>query len=339
MTEAGKTQENGNKPTRLFGGVERLLQFGDIVIEKMKIVGDLFFAAHGRGEDDDLGSGFAGHGLGRLEVEIGLDDDDLDALALHQLDELEGVLGAGGNAGARLDVARDVEVEVAGEIGPGAVVGDDLAAGVGVHLGFPLLRGLVQALLERGVTLGEIVRVGRTHLGELVLDALSDAESVFRVEPVMGIALGMDVAFGAGDDASGNFEDAGEARGVEIALRAGLDARIAGLGDERRQPSDFQLEADDDEKVGFAELEEKTGLGFDEVRILIAAGNGFHIHAVAADFLDDGGEIGGGRDDPGFGGRGSAWRERRSSRNERERNEGGAETNCDKLVRAVHGVS
>jgi hypothetical protein len=36
---------------------------------------------------------------------------------------------------------------------------------------------------------------------------------------------------------------------------ADLNPRIAGLGDERREPADFEFEPDDDEQFGLGELE------------------------------------------------------------------------------------
>jgi len=80
------------------------------------------------------------------------------------------------------------------------------------------------------------------------------------------------------------------------------------LGDERGQPADFQLKSDDDEQVGALEFEEETGLGIDEVRILIATSDGFALDFIAADFLGQGGEVAGGGHDLDFSGGGARGR-------------------------------
>ena len=86
-------------------------------------------------------------------------------------------------------------------------------------------------------------------------------------------------------------------RRVEIAVRARLDLRVAALLDQRRQPADLQLAADDDQQVGLLQLEDEARLGFDEVRILIAARDRLDGDAVAADLARNRREILGGRDD------------------------------------------
>src|SRR5713101_5500706 len=94
-----------------------------------------------------------------------------------------------------------------GEIGPRAVIGDDFAADVGLHLRLPLLVGLLEALLKGIIALGKIGGIIGAHLAELVLDALGDAQAVVRVQPVVRVPERMNVAFRAGYMASGDFED------------------------------------------------------------------------------------------------------------------------------------
>ena len=82
---------------------------------------------------------------------------------------------------------------------------------------------------------------------------------------------------------------------------------VAALRDQWRQPADFQLQAHIDQQVGLAQLEQEAGLGFDEVRILIALGHRFYVDRVAADFLGQGGHVGGRGDDVQFLGRRKRW--------------------------------
>ena len=58
-----------------------------------------------------------------------------------------------------------------------------------------------------------------------------------------------------------------------------------------------QLAADDDQQLSLVQLQHETRLGFDEVRILIAAGERFDRDFVATDFADNRGQVGGGRND------------------------------------------
>src|SRR5216683_370924 len=308
-------------------GVERLLELADVVIEKLKVIGDFFFSPDRWRQNENLAASFAADGIGSLKVEVWLDHNHLDVFLLHLPDEFDGVLRTRRDARAGLDVTDHVEVEMLGEIRPGAVIGDDFTAGVGFHVGEPFLIGLFEPLFEIGVALCEIRGIVGTHLAELVGNALGDAQAVFGIEPIVRIAEGVDVAFGASDHARGNFKNFGETRSVEIARSADLDFGICGLRDQRRQPADFELETDNNEEVGALELEEETGLGVNEVGILIAAGDGFHFDSVAADFLRESGEIGGSGDDLNLAGSASGQRPERC-RQKRERREQSAKASA-----------
>src|SRR6266403_1070917 len=160
---------------RLVRGVERLLQFVYVVVEKLEVVGDLFFSPNRRRQDEHLAARFARNGVGRFQVEVRLDNDDFDLVALHLLDQLDGMLRTRGNTRSRLYIPDNIEVEMFGEVGPGAVVGNDFAAGVGLHGLEPFLVGLLEAPFEVGVALFKISGVAGTHLAELVGDAFGDA--------------------------------------------------------------------------------------------------------------------------------------------------------------------
>ena len=95
--------------------------------------------------------------------------------------------------------------------------------------------------------------------------------AVLRIQPVVRIALRVHVAHRARDLARRDLENRAPERRVEIAVGAGLNLRVAALLDQRRQPADLQLAADDDQQVGLLQLQDEARLGLDEVRILIAA--------------------------------------------------------------------
>jgi hypothetical protein len=88
-----------------------------------------------------------------------------------------------------------------------------------------------------------------------------------------------------------NVENPYAGRRVEVARRAGLNPGVAALGQQRRQPPDLQFTPHHHQQVGVVQLENEAGLGFDEVRILIAAGQRLDAHLVAADLADQRGEI------------------------------------------------
>src|SRR5207245_3102621 len=85
--------------------------------------------------------------------------------------------------------------------------------------------------------------------------------------------------------------------GIEITRRSLLNSGIPTLRDQRRQPADFQLQADHDQQISLAQLEQKAWLGLNEVWILISSGNRFHVDLVASDLLSEGSLIGGSGDD------------------------------------------
>ena len=117
------------------------------------------------------------------------------------------------------------------------------------------------------------------------------AAAVIGVEPVMGIAQRVDVAHGAGHLALRNFQDLAELGHVHIAGLRRLDLGIPALRDQRRQPADFELQAHYYQQVCLLQFEEETGLRFDEVRILVALGDGIDRDQVASDFARQRGEV------------------------------------------------
>ena len=97
----------------------------------------------------------------------------------------------------------------------------------------------------------------------------------------------MDVAHRAGDLPGRQVEDPRGQRRIEIALPSRLDLRVPALRDERRQPADLELAADDDQQIGAIQLDDEARLRFDEMRILIATRERFDGDLVAADLADD----------------------------------------------------
>src|SRR5216684_1021324 len=88
-----------------------------------------------------------------------------------------------------------------------------------------------------------------------------------------------------------DFENARPQRRIEIAVRANLNPPVSALLDERWQPANLELAADDDEDVGFLQLQNEAWLRFDEVRILIPFRDRLHRNVVPADFARDSGQV------------------------------------------------
>ena len=164
------------------------------------------------------------------------------------------------------------------------MVGHDLRALVRRHGRVPPLFGGGEPLVEVGVPLIEIRLVGGRELRQLVPNRLRDAPAVTRVEPVVRIALRMDVAHRARDLAGRNLENPDVLRRIEVARSAGLDLRVPAARHERRQPPDFELAADRDQHVRAADLENEARLRVHLVRILVTLGERDDGHAIAAHF-------------------------------------------------------
>src|SRR5919198_3603633 len=142
------------------GGLDRVHEELDVVIEELEVVGDLLLASDGGRHDQHFRSGLSRDRVRCLQVEVGLDHDDLHVLALHLLDHVDRVRRRGRDPRPRLDVADDVEAEPLGEVGPRAVVGDDLEAAVRGHRRLPALFGLGEAPREVPLALSVVGVVG-----------------------------------------------------------------------------------------------------------------------------------------------------------------------------------
>src|ERR1700758_2581948 len=75
----------------LLRSLEGLDQQSDIVIEELKVVCHFFLSAHRGQVLDDLTTSVASNGLGSFQVEVGLHQDYLAILALHEADQFDGV--------------------------------------------------------------------------------------------------------------------------------------------------------------------------------------------------------------------------------------------------------
>src|ERR1700674_4221828 len=64
-------------------GVEGLLKLCDVVVEQLELLADLFFTADGGSQDDNLPVHLTCDPFRRFEIEVRLNGNNLDAVALH----------------------------------------------------------------------------------------------------------------------------------------------------------------------------------------------------------------------------------------------------------------
>jgi len=105
-------------------------------------------AADGRCKRDDLRASLSSDRVGCLRIEVRLDDDDLDVVLFHCLDQFERVRGRGRNARLGLDVPHDIEAELIGKIRPRAMIGHHFESFVWCHRGLPPLLRFGETALE-----------------------------------------------------------------------------------------------------------------------------------------------------------------------------------------------
>ncbi len=163
------------------------------------------------------------------------------------------------------------------------MVGDHLAAAIRRHLRIPALLRFREALVKIRIALSEVCSIGGTHFRQLGLIGFGDAASIFRIEPVVRISKRMNVAHGARDLSGRDFQYLAELGHVEMARIARLDLRIAALRNQRWKPSDLELQANQNQKIGFLKLYEKARFRFDKMWILVAFGDSLDSNSIAAD--------------------------------------------------------
>src|SRR5262249_52783279 len=116
-------------------------------------------------------------------------------------------------------------------------------------------------------------------------------------EPVVRVAERVDVAHRAGELSLRDLEDLGVERRVEITFGPHLDLAVPALLNQGRQPADLELATDDDQYVGFLQLQDEARFRLDEVRILVAARQPLDVRAIAGHFARDRREVLGCGDD------------------------------------------
>jgi hypothetical protein len=117
----------------------------------------------------------------------------------------------------------------------------------------------------------------------------------------------MDIALGPVDVADWDLEERDILRHGDIAGLAWQDTAIAGIFDERREPSGFEVCAAMEEDIAAVESSDEAGSGIDEVGVFRSAGERLSFYVVSSDGFGNGGEVGQGTDDldggaMGFGG-------------------------------------
>src|SRR5216683_2364617 len=125
--KGGSRNENVFIELPLFNLGEGVHQQVDVVVEELEIVGDFLDAAYRGQQNHDLSADRLSDGIGRAQIEVRFHQYQLDAGALHGVDQLQGVARGRWNAGPRFDVVHHLKAEALAEAWPGTVIGDYLA--------------------------------------------------------------------------------------------------------------------------------------------------------------------------------------------------------------------
>ena len=144
---------------------------------------------------------------------------------------------------------------------------------------------LLVTLVEGGLLIG-------AKLAELVGDQPGHLDAADRVEQVVRIAAGVNVPQRAVDHARGNVQRANGRRGVEVAGVARRHGLVPRALEHDGAPAGLHFQPKHDQEVRLAERLDETRLGLDEVRIFGPLGEGGDRHVVAADRLDQAGQVG-----------------------------------------------
>ena len=212
-------------------------------------------------------------------------------------------LAVGGMPGLGSMIADLLQPQPARDVRPALVKRDDARAAQRRGGGLPLLFLGGQARLELrqlGLIRGRARRVER---GQPRRDQPRDRARVLGRDPVVRVAQRVDVAHRAqliGRD-GGDVFGANRRRRVDVARLAALDAPVARLLHQRRQPADLQVEADVHQRVGAVQRQHQRRLRLDEVRVLVAARQRRDIDPVAAHLAGEVGERFDRRDDAQLG--------------------------------------
>ena len=166
------------------------------------------------------------------------------------------------------------------------MVGDDLVRRKRGRFRRPRLHLFVHLRLEGG-EVGIVVRAMlRIDGGEFIVNGFGDEFPVARIEPVVRIAVGMNVALQSGDFRGWFFEDVYVLRAIDD-----VQFRIAGTVNDAVRPL-IELQTDFQVNVGAGNAHHIGRQDLDRVRIGGGTRDGQYSNVVAADGRRDRGQIG-----------------------------------------------
>jgi hypothetical protein len=128
------------------------------------------------------------------------------------------------------------------------------------------------------------VCIARIQLAQPCGNDLAHLLDIARIEVHVRIAGRMDVAERAVDHAR-HLQLDDVLRCLDVARRPGLDAIIAALREEQRQPADLELGSRADDEVGVAHARDEARPRLDAVRVLLRRRRRKRRHLVAAQLL------------------------------------------------------
>lgn len=191
-----------------------------------------------RGTDDGGSPYLVRHGPGLGIVEVVRGQDNADILLLHELGELDDVLGRRGNTRFGLDGGGNLEAEEVGEVGPVPVIDDDLLPPERHHLLHPPAEEFDEPLpleaffLQEGDQLPQTGQLGEEIPAQHVDEGVAEQAGIdlllqpLEVLLVQGLAAGIDLDQADGDVLRRLPHAERAAREVRIPLHMDVSQRL-----------------------------------------------------------------------------------------------------------------
>src|SRR5437870_992030 len=130
------------------------------------------------------------------------------------------------------------------------MIRDDFGSFIWRHHIDPALLGRRQTVHEIIQPLLEVGPVIWAKSSEFVEDFARNELPISRIQPIMRVSKRMNITLGARDLTCRHFENTHLQRSIQITVGADLHFGVATLLNERRQPTNLEIAANENKKVG-----------------------------------------------------------------------------------------
>ena len=166
----------------------------------------------------------------------------------HLVDHLGKLRGRRRNAGFWFKEVDNLKSKALFEVGPFVVIGNDLCALERERLQSPFPDFFIKPIVEFLQVLLIVGLVLGINADKAFVDILCDGFPVRGVEPVMRIAIDVDISLCAAD-AGWYLKQRNIDRGIDVPGRSFQDVPVARTVQQRWHPSGLQIQADGDEQI------------------------------------------------------------------------------------------